>query len=180
MKKELREYLPDVLMKTSEFPILCAAEQPEIDALHTAANDVLDAQFVDTAGEMAIKRYEAIYKIVPKGTATTDERRFAVQAIMNAQLPFTARMLNSQLETLCGADGYKLVIDHVSCTLSVKVDLIAKNNFDSVTEMLERIVPLNMEVSCALLYNQHSTLAQFTHAQLASYTHTQLREEAMP
>ena len=50
MRKKLQDYLPPILLKTYEFPLLCDTEQPEIDRLRDAADAVLDAQFISTAG----------------------------------------------------------------------------------------------------------------------------------
>ena len=78
MRKKLHDYLPPILLKTYEFPLLCDTEQPEIDCLRDAADAVLDAQFISTAGEQGIARYEKIFKITPMDTDTLDERRFKV------------------------------------------------------------------------------------------------------
>lgn len=126
MRKKLQDYLPPILLKTYEFPLLCDTEQPEIDRLRDAADAVLDAQFISTAGETAIARYEKIFKITPMDTDTLDERRFRVLAKINAQLPFSVRRLRQQLATLCGDDGYKLELDGGKYTLTVKVALTAK------------------------------------------------------
>lgn len=180
MRKKLQDYLPSVLLKTYEFPLLCAAEQPEFDRLNAAATAVLDAQFVTTAGERGIARYEKIFKITPMDTNTLDERRFRVLARINAQLPFSVRRLRQQLETLCGADGYKLELDGDRYTLTVKVALTAKRNQQAVEELLADIVPANMVCTTSLLYNQHADLTCFTHAQLALLTHFEIREEVLP
>ena len=111
MRKKLNEYLPSILLKTYEFPLLCDTEQREFDRLNTAVDEVLNAQFVSTAGERGIERYEQIFSIVPQDTDTLDERRFRVLAKINAQLPFSIRRLRQQLSTLCGEDGYRMEID---------------------------------------------------------------------
>ena len=180
MRKKLNEYLPPILLKTYEFPLLCDTEQPEFDRLNTAADDVLDAQFVSTAGERGIERYEQIFGITPMDTDTLDERRFKVLAKINAQLPFSVRRLKQQLATLCGEDGYKLEIDGGKYTLIVKVALTAKRNQQAAEELLADIVPANMVCTTSLLYNQHSDLTRFTHAQLALLTHFEIREEVLP
>ena len=165
MRKKLQDYLPPILLKTYEFPLLCDTEQPEIDRLHDAADAVLDAQFLSTAGE---------------DTDTLAERRFKVLAKINAQLPFSVRRLRQQLETLCGADGYRMEIDGGKYTLTVKVALTAKRNQQAVEELLADIVPANMVCTTSLLYNQHADLTRFTHAQLALLTHFEIREEVLP
>ena len=180
MRKKLNEYLPSILLKTYEFPLLCDTEQREFDRLNTAVGEVLDAQFVSTAGERGIERYEQIFSIVPQDTDTLDERRFRVLAKINAQLPFSVRRLRQQLETLCGADGYELELDGDRYTLTVKVALTAKRNQQAVEELLADIVPANMVCTTSLLYNQHADLTRFTHAQLALLTHFAIREEVLP
>ena len=180
MHKRLQDYLPEILLKTYEFPLLCDTEQPEIDRLHDAADAVLDAQFLSTAGEYAISRYEKIFGVVPQDTDTLDERRFKVLTRINTQLPFSVRRLRQQLATLCGADGYKLEVSGGKYTLSVKVALTAKRNQQAVDELLADIVPANMVCTTSLLYNQHADLTRFTHAQLALLTHFEIREEVLP
>ena len=180
MRKKLQDYLPPILLKTYEFPLLCETEQLEIDRLHDAADAVLDAQFLSTAGEYAIQRYEKIFGVVPQDTDTLDERRFKVLTRINTQLPFSVRRLRQQLETLCGADGYKLELNGDRYTLTVKVALTAKRNQQAVEELLADIVPANMVCTTSLLYNQHADLTRFTHAQLALLTHFEIREEVLP
>lgn len=180
MRKKLQDYLPPILLRTYEFPLLCETEQPEIDRLHDAADAVLDAQFISTAGETAIARYEKIFGITPMDTDTLDERRFKVLTRINTQLPFSVRRLRQQLATLCGADGYKLELDGDRYTLTVKVALTAKRNQQAVEELLADIVPANMVCTTSLLYNQHADLTRFTHAQLALLTHFEIREEVLP
>lgn len=180
MRKELSLYLPPILLQTQAFQLLCSVEDPELDALFACADEVLDAQFIHTAPEQAVERYEKIYKIVPKDTETLEERRFRVLSKINAQLPYTVRMLKRQLETLCGTDGYDVELDNSAYHLLVKVALTAKNNFQAVGDLLKQIVPANMDTVCMLKYNQHQTITRFTHSQLANYTNAQLREEVLP
>lgn len=180
MRKKLQDYLPPILLKTYEFPLLCETEQPEIDRLHDAADAVLDAQFLSTAGEYAIQRYEKIFGVVPQDTDTLDERRFKVLTRINTQLPFSVRRLRQQLATLCGENGYKLEVGGGKYTLSVKVALTAKRNQQAVEGLLADIVPANMVCTTSLLYNQHADLTRFTHAQLALLTHFEIREEVLP
>lgn len=180
MRKKLQDYLPPILLKTYEFPLLCKTEQPEIDRLHDAADAVLDAQFLSTAGEYAISRYEKIFGVVPQDTDTLDERRFKVLTRINTQLPFSVRRLRQQLATLCGENGYKLEVGGGKYTLSVKVALTAKRNQQAVEGLLADIVPANMVCTTSLLYNQHADLTRFTHAQLALLTHFEIREEVLP
>ena len=179
MRKPLKDYLPKILLETYEFLLLCNVEQPEMDDYSASIEEVFDSQFITTAPERGIERYEKIFNIVPYDTDTLDERRFRLLSKINAQLPFTVRMLKQQLATLCGENGYVLTINHNQYALDVKVSLTAKRNLDAVSEMLHVVVPANMMISCSLLYNQHKTLANYTHAQLAWYTQFEVRTEPL-
>lgn len=179
MKKQLKEYLPSILLKTYEFPLLCETEQQEIDIFSNSIQDVFNCQFVSLATLRGIERYESIFKITPYDTDTLQDRRFRVLSKINAQLPFTIRMLKNQLTTLCGQDGFSLEINHNAYKLNVKVALTAKRNVDSIKELLKNILPANIEYSCSLLYNQNQTLSNFTHEQLSKFTHAQLRDEVI-
>lgn len=180
MRKKLQDYLPPVLLKTYEFPLLCKTEQPEFDRLNAAATAVLDAQFVTTAGERGIARYEKIFKITPMDTDTLGERRFRVLARINAQLPFSVRRLRQQLSTLCGEDGYKLELDGGKYTLTVKVALTAKRNQQAVEELLADIVPANMVCTTSLLYNTWEQIKKLTWGELKKLTWREIKEEVLP
>ena len=76
--------------------------------------------------------------------------------------------------------GFTVTLVGSTFTLSVRVMLTAKQNYDDVETLLNRIVPENLILDLSLMYNQHQTLAAFTHAQLAAYTHYFLRNEVLP
>ena len=180
MRKLLKEYLPPILLDTFEFPVICNAAQTQLNEQILAVEAVLNASFVSIAGENGIARYEKIFGIAHQDTDTLDERRFRVLSKINAQLPFSIRRLKQQLATLCGENGYKLVLSPEQYTLEVKVELTAKRNLNAVEDLLRDIVPANLIQKCTLLYNQHQTLSRLTHAQMTKYSHQQLREEVMP
>lgn len=177
MGKPLKDYLPPILLNCLEFNHLCNAEQPEIDDFLDGVNNVLDSQFVMTAPEMAVKRYERIFSIIPKDTETLEERRFAVLTKMNTKLPYTWTALLILLNTLCGEDGFTAERNVITQQLKVLVALSSRNMLQAVVDLLEAVVPANMEIYCSLLYNQHLTLGKYTHEELAEYTHMELREK---
>lgn len=180
MRKKLQDYLPPILLKTYEFPLLCDTEQGEFDRLAEAADAVLDAQFLSTAGEYAISRYEKIFGVVPQDTDTLDERRFKVLTKINTQLPFSVRRLRQQLATLCGEDGYTLEVSGGKYTLAVKVALTAKRNQQAVEELLEDIVPANMVCTTSLLYNTWEQIKRLTWGELKKLTWREIKEEVLP
>lgn len=102
MNRQLRDYLPPIWLQARQMAVLAETEQPEVEQLWDGLQDGLDNQFLSTAGEYGISRWEAFLKIQPRGSETLDERRFRLQARLNERLPYTFLRLCEMLETLCG------------------------------------------------------------------------------
>lgn len=179
MERALLDYLPDYLHEYAEIRAIMAAQQGTVDQLWADLYAVLDGMYIATAGDAYLARWEAVLRIDAKPTATLDERRFSLLARLNENLPYTMNMLHQQLRTLCGAEGYRIILDAGAYTLGVKVDLGVKSKYNDVAALLERMVPANMIIDLSLLYNTHEVLGQYTHGQLAAYTHRELREEVI-
>ena len=54
------------------------------------------------------------------------------------------------------------------------------NQYDVVAEMLEEIVPCNLQLNLSLLYNQYQALKPYPHIILAQFTHWELRNLSIP
>lgn len=144
MKKELFSYLPSVLQNVLEFRYLMLAEQPEFDHLLDIYEEVLDAQFVLTAGERALGRYEDIFGISSSVTDTIEERRLRVLAKMLERLPYTIRRLREMLAALCGDNGYEIELNHNKYEIVIRLIEQPASVAESVREMLIRVIPANL------------------------------------
>ncbi len=173
------EYLPDIIKEVREFKVLSNAENPELACLWSAIDDVMKDQFVNTATENGIRRWESILKIVPKGTENLNVRAFRVLARLNAQLPYSYRRLEEQLTTLCGDDGYTLELKNKEYTLMIRVELIVKGQLDEATSLARKICPANILLDIDLRYNQYVTVGMYTHQQLKEFSYYGIREEAL-
>jgi len=179
MDRKLINYLPYVVRDYAEFQGITGAEQPEFENAWAAVDDLLNNQFISTAGNLGLSRWEKILGITPKGTDTLEDRRFRILTRLNEELPYTLPRLRNILETLCGSGNYSAEVMEGTYQLIVKIGLAAKNNFSDVESLLDRVVPQNLIVTLLQLYNTHAELGRFTHAQLAAYTHDQMRNEVM-
>lgn len=175
--RHLLDYLPPFMREFAEMKRIMDAEQTEVDDLWKSCDKALDEQFVATASEYGISRYERILGIVPKATSTLDERRFTISTRMTEDTPYTMTSLKQKLENLCGKDGYSVELDANNYILKVRIALTARNNYDDVCAMLQKIVPANMVIDASLMYNQNKKFVSYTHEQLKAYTHNQLRNE---
>lgn len=154
-------------------------EQEEIELIYNYLDKVLSNQFISTSDIDGIKRYEKLINITAPTTDSLEDRRFRILARYNEQLPYTMRVLHNQLANLCGSNGYTVALNNNEYTLTIKVALTAKNNFNDVSNLLDRVVPANLVINLSLLYNKHEKLSTYTYEQLSAYTHEQLREEVL-
>ena len=175
MSKELLQYLPAVMRGYREMQIIMESEQPEITALEANMGVVMDNQFLDSAQEYGVARLEAMLRITPSTGESLEDRKFSVLAKLLERLPYTQRELERQLANLCGEDGYSLAVVHDDYLLMVRIALSERERFSAVESLLRRIVPANMQIDLALMYNQHSMLSAFTHGELSAYRHYDLR-----
>lgn len=153
------------------------AEQPEMDALWDALDTLLRNQFVQTADETGLRRFESVLGITPRSTADLEDRRFTVAAQFLERRPTTLRFLKRQLESLCGADGYTLTLDPAAYTLTVRLALAKKEQYRTVERLIAQVKPANILSELDLLYNRHSQFFGRTFSEMAAYTHSALRSE---
>ena len=176
---QLLSHLPDFLQEYREYKyILDEADQPELDWVDDQLEKNYNNLFVLTADEDGCSRYEKMYGLTVQPSATLQERRFAILACMNKQLPYTERQLNNILSTLCGEGNFTVTLTPNDYTIAVKLGLAAKNNRDAVDDLLYNLLPANLIYAITIMWNQHLKYnGKWTHAQMNKYTHKQLREE---
>lgn len=146
MDRLLINYLPPVLREVPELKAIMAAEQPEVEQLWDAQDNILENQFLVSATEYGVKRWERILKIYPKDTDGLEMRRARVLAILRLKLPYTIRWLRNWLDELCGAGNYGLDIAAYTITLHLGYDNIpeAEKLAQDIMAMLQTAKPENM------------------------------------
>lgn len=175
--RNLMDYWPDEVQKQLEFQTIAAVEDPEMSILWNELDNMLADQFINTATERGLLRWERILKITPQGNASKNERRFAILTALNERLPYTVRMLHVILTDLCGEDGYRLYLNAETYTLTCNIGLSNYKMFDAVSSMLRRVVPANMLIITGVEYNRHINMTKYRHSELAAFTHHKLRVE---
>ncbi len=177
---DLTGYLPDVLKNVTEMQAVMNAETPIVQAIWNACEDCINDQFISEATENGIARREKMLNITPYATDTLEDRRFRLLSRYNENTPYTRKSLADMLETLCGKEGFQLIILTSEFTVRAKVALTVKKQADSVRELLERILPYNMAFSVELLYNIWQQFKPYTWADANEFTWKELKEEVLP
>lgn len=176
---DLLAYHSNIIQQIREFKVLSEVENAKLECVWQAVEDAINDQFAPTLTDNGCKRWESIMEINAKDTDDLDFRRFRILSKLNEQLPYTYRMLELQLRTLCGENGYTMVLRNNEYTLIVKIALTSKNKYSDVESTLRKYVPANIVLDVSLMYNTHEILSLFTHEQLAKYTYYELREEVI-
>lgn len=178
MERKLIDYLPQCVQDFQEVKAIMDAEQTYVEKVWNDSQDVMNDQFIVDSTENGVKRMESILSITPKPASTLDERKFNIQTRLNEQLPYTMKSLENMMISLCGENGYKLKVDPGNYELIVKLALFNANNIESISILLDKMIPANM-VKHVSAFNNHKLLKEFTHEQLAAYTHKGLVEEIL-
>ncbi len=176
---DLMDYIPEYLKEYKELEKTLKAQQPEIKKLAETVERLKNNQFITTADEEGIRKFETMLEVTALDNDTLENRKFRVLSRWNNTIPYTASVLRKRLENLCGKDGYQLEILHLESKVKVRVALTNKKNYGMVEEMLQEVIPANIWIDLSLLYNQHKTLSKFTHRQLAAYTQKEVRNEVL-
>ncbi|MCL2083033.1 MAG: YmfQ family protein [Oscillospiraceae bacterium] len=177
--KPLEEYIPEFLHEIQGYKAIFSGQEPEITHAWNQAAIVMNDQFVITASENGVMRWERLLKITPNPSFTQEERKFTILSRLVEQLPFTMRRLERILSELCTPEGFSAELHPNEYILCVKVALTAVNNFNDVGLMLRRVCPANLKVLLTIEYNQHYKLRQLTHAEMGGKTHHQIRNEVI-
>lgn len=176
---DLLSYQSNIIQQIREFKVLSEVEGPQHECVWQAVEDAINDQFATTLTDNGCKRWESIMNIHKLDTDDLDFRRFRILSRLNEQLPYSYRMLELQLRTLCGDTGYQMVLYNAEYTLVVKIDLGSKDKYGDVKTTLAKYLPANIVLDLSLLYNTHEVLSQYTHTQLSNYSYQELREEVI-
>lgn len=176
---DILSYLPPVLHEIKELVEIANVENKLLVSTWQAIEDSFNNRFIMSATEEGLARRERMLKIIVPATDSIETRRFRLLTRYQEQAPYTYLVLKQLLDSLLGEGQYVINRDAANKTLSVKIELTVKGQFDAVLSMLERITPQNMVLKVELRYNQNSLLEALAHSQLAGFTHEQLRSEVV-
>lgn len=176
---DVLSYLPPALREVYEMQAVAQGENGELNQLWQEIENLTNDQFVESATENGVSRWESMLKIASKATDTLTERKLNILVKLSGQHSYTLRVLEQQLESICGPENYTVAVDYPGYRITVRIALASASNYDAVKELLERIIPVNMVIDLSLLYHQYGDYTTYTHGQMAAYTHQQLREEEL-
>lgn len=172
-------YLPPILLEIKELKAIAGVENPILESLWRMIDATLNNQFIITADENGIGRYEKMLGLQVSDSDTLETRIFRVLARYQEQAPYTYRTLKLILDSLLGTGNYTMERNVAEKWLTVKIELTVKRQFEAVEDTLERMVPQNMILTVELRFNQWSKIKLKTWGELLSKTWRDVKEEVL-
>lgn len=145
---DLISYLPSYLTEYQELTHTLAAENPEFELVWKAADQVLKNEFIATADEYGISRFEKMLHIFPSKEDSLESRRERVQSRWLDAVPYTMRMLLKRLISLCGETDFQLTGNfEQGYTLILETSLKEFGKVAELEKIIASMLPCNITTS---------------------------------
>lgn len=156
---DLVSYLPHFIVEFKEITTTLTAEDPEFMLVWDAAERVLKNEFIETADEYGISRFEKMLNIFPEPYDTLDIRRTRIMTRWFVALPYTIRTLIKKLISLCGENNFIVTTDFDHYRIKVETRFEFVGQIQEVETLLERMVPANIVID---MVNRFLPVSLFT------------------
>ncbi len=143
---ELVSYLPPYLKEYKELNAILDAENPELVLLWDAAQKVLKNQFIETADEYGIARFEKLLGILPSTSESLESRRSRVSSRWFDHIPYSLKSLILRLTVLCGENNFKITKNYDFYEIKIQTHLELFGQTDELARIILKIIPCNMNV----------------------------------
>ena len=144
---DLVSYLPPYLQEYNQETVAALeAENPEFRLIWEASDRVLYNEFIATADEYGISRFEKILNILPSKEDTLESRRARVQSRWFTEIPYTMKALISKLIALCGDSNFEITKDFLYYKIGIETNLELFGQVEELEHIIETMLPCNMVV----------------------------------
>lgn len=143
---DLVSYLPPFMADFKEISVTLEAENPEFVLVWNAADRVLQNEFIESADEYGISRFEKILNILPSTEDTLESRRARVQARWFNTIPYTMKAFLAKLVALCGDSDFTVTKEYEKYTVTILTDLELFGQVEELEHIIESMMPCNMIV----------------------------------
>lgn len=173
----LLDYLPKFMQSISEIKKIMIVCEPEINQINENIDLILRDLFVYGSTQTGTEHYEKMLKITPKKNDSLKKRQYDILALYNQTLPFTLETLKYKLNAICGENGYTLEMIYEEFLLKVRVLLEKKETIYTVENLLEAIVPVNIQLDSSLDFNLWKHLTPYTWKSLSRIDWKYIKED---
>jgi len=138
----IKDLWPPIVQELREFQKIAEIEDSLFEQLKQDIESVVNDQFIPTATEKGIARWEKMLKVVPSADDTLETRRFRVQSIWNDKLPYTYKRLLQYLSSV--SSNYNVTLNNDIYELFIKIVLAGYSQRDALADVLRQMIPANL------------------------------------
>ncbi|NBI73458.1 DUF2313 domain-containing protein, partial [Clostridiaceae bacterium] len=142
---DLVSYLPPFIAEYKEINTALAAENPEFQLIWEAADRALRNEFIETADEYGISRFEKMMGLFPSKEDSLESRRLNIRSKWFTMLPYTWRMLMDRLLLLCGEEPLIVDTSHLK-VYELRIEIFNQTiaTMRAIRKMAGEMIPANI------------------------------------
>ncbi len=145
-KIDLAAYLPPFMSEYKELVTELDIAGKELQDIRTAADGILQNEYIETADTDGLSRFEKILNILPAAADTLESRRSRVSSRWFDTTVYTFHALWLKLKNLCGDNNFTLAENKDNYTVEIAVDLEQYGQVDELNKIIDSMIPCNMVV----------------------------------
>lgn len=145
----LKKYLPEFIGGIKEFQELDKTVSVEIDELREKLYQLQNNQFIESATDEGLRRYEQLMGL--SCTGDIEMRRFNILNKYNSTIPFTLTWLTNMLNTTLGKGNFLLDMNYNQYTLTISVVTSKEHLISSLYKDLRKKIPCNLVLNITTL-----------------------------
>lgn len=152
MSNRFLDKLPNYYQEIKEFQSLSKTITAELNQVDQAMSLVENDQFILTSSEQAVLRREQDFGILSDAKIESlDFRKARLLTHMQSKPPYVFEYIKRLLDTLVGKENHYIVLDIDTLEMEVGVYAKESNYYIEAEKMIERIVPLNIDVTTSII-----------------------------
>ena len=152
----LKKYLPEFVSNIKEFQELDKTCSAEIDKLRNKLQQLQDNQFIETANEEGLRKYEQLLNL--SSANDIELRRFNILNKYNSTIPFSMMWLRNTLNTTVGRGDFLMELDNSKYALTISVVKNKEHLIGVLKKDLRKKIPANMVLNINVLSPIEDTL----------------------
>ena len=146
MGRKLINYLPYQVREFKEYQGITTGEQPEFELAWNHWQEVFDNQYIDTAGDYGLSRWEKMLGINPKATDSLETRRIRIKTRLNNFTPYTFRAFMRMLKSLADGEPFEVYLDPGTYLMRFILQWGVNGKIDSLKWLIDEILPENIAI----------------------------------
>ena len=166
--------IPNALSGIPDLEQLYEAIDDQVEKVNDEVAQLDEDTFFDNMSENRVKRWENMINLTPGQNDSLDDRRFRIQSRVVDKLPYSYRIILSDLHALDPEAQMEIDWEHLN--VKVYMALSSQSMVADVEALLEKKLPLNLTYEIIIVYNTWGEYESDTWGDVSTMTWQQMKE----